>query len=128
MALRAILAGAAVSTAAAQARTRIANVFGNNMVLQRDGSGSNVWGWAAAGDSITATFNGSALPSVVADGAGLWQVVLPPTPAGGPFDLSFTGASGSAMLTNVLFGDVILCGGQSNSALGECARRGVDCL
>ena len=120
----------AAALATAQSSLRLANVFGSNMVLQRDAP-APVWGWAAPGDSVQATFNAQKF-SATADGAGLWQIVFPPTPAGGPFTLGFTASSsGSATLTNVLVGDVLLCAGQSNMAFtvmqsfnasAECAR------
>ena len=131
---RSLLAGV-LSLAAAQAPFRLSNVFGSNMVIQRDGP-SPVWGWTKAGDTVTTTFNGGKLTSAPADAAGLWVQRLPPTPAGGPFELSFTTSSGgdTLSLTNVLVGDVYICSGQSNMCFGvhqafnataECAR-GVD--
>jgi hypothetical protein len=47
---------------------------------------------------------------------GVWRQALPSTPAGGPYSLIFEGTDGStASLDDVLFGDVHLCGGQSNA-------------
>jgi sialate O-acetylesterase len=54
------------------------------------------------------------------DSEGIWRVRLPPQAAGGPYSLRAVSASTgeSAALADVLFGDVVICGGQSNMALG----------
>lgn len=46
--------------------------------------------------------------------AGTWRVSLDPVEAGGPYSVTAVTQSGTATLTDVLFGDVWLCGGQSN--------------
>jgi sialate O-acetylesterase len=46
---------------------------------------------------------------------GVWRQQLPAMPAGGPYNLTFSSSTGgSASMSDVLFGDVYLCGGQSN--------------
>lgn len=45
---------------------------------------------------------------------GIWQVTLDPVEAGGPYNVTATAQNSTATLTDVLFGDVWLCGGQSN--------------
>ncbi|HQU59260.1 MAG TPA: sialate O-acetylesterase, partial [Saprospiraceae bacterium] len=44
---------------------------------------------------------------------GNWKLLLPPTPAGGPYAISVK-AENTILLKDVLIGDVWLCGGQSN--------------
>ena len=47
--------------------------------------------------------------------SGLWTFRLPPMPAGGPYQLTASVATmESAELTDVYFGDVWICSGQSN--------------
>lgn len=46
--------------------------------------------------------------------AGTWRVSLDPVEAGGPYNVTAAAQNGTATLTDVLFGDVWLCGGQSN--------------
>ena len=42
-------------------------------------------------------------------------MLLPPTPAGGPYVITATEDGGVGItLTDIYFGDVFLCGGQSN--------------
>ena len=44
-----------------------------------------------------------------------WVAVLPATPEGGPHTITASSSSyGKATITDVLFGDVWICGGQSN--------------
>ena len=45
---------------------------------------------------------------------GVWRQTLTPVRGGESADIFFSSASGSAQLLDVLFGDVYLCGGQSN--------------
>lgn len=67
-----------------------------------------------AGTSVKTGFNGATLTST-AGADGTWRQALPPTAAGGPYNLTFSASTGeSAALSNVLFGDVYICGGQSN--------------
>ena len=95
-------------------------IFGSNMVLQRDMQ-VPIWGWASPGEEITITLSAeaedvepvSATTTAVADADGNWQVKLPAMAAGGPYTLRITG-SNTLELTNVLFGEVWVCSGQSN--------------
>lgn len=47
---------------------------------------------------------------------GFWKVILDPVQAGGPYNLTAVQRESKIVLTDVLFGDVWLCGGQSNMA------------
>ena len=49
----------------------------------------------------------------VVDASGRWQTKLGPIAAGGPYEFIVTGPT-SRKLSDVLVGDVWLCGGQSN--------------
>jgi sialate O-acetylesterase len=94
---------------------RLSNVFGNNMVLQRDDVATQVWGFAASQTLVHTTFGNEVL-NTVANKDGIWKQVLPSTPANDkPQTISFACSSGEKFtLNNVLFGDVHICGGQSN--------------
>ena len=102
------------------AEVTLPRVIGNNMVLQRDMQ-VPIWGWASAGEEITLTLsteNEGAEPlfsttAVVSDAEGNWRTELPAMEAGGPYTLKITG-SNTLELTNVLFGEVWVCSGQSN--------------
>lgn len=86
-------------------------LFSDHAVLQRDVA-VPVWGWAAPGEAVTVTIAGQTLKTK-AGKDGRWQLQLAPHPAGGPFDLTVQGKN-TVVLHDILFGEVWLCGGQSN--------------
>ena len=102
-----------------EAEVRVPSVIGSNMVLQRD-MAVPIWGWAASGEEVTVTLMAAdagaetlASVSAVADAAGNWRVTLPARDAGGPYTIQVAGSS-VLEFTNVLFGEVWVCSGQSN--------------
>lgn len=95
----------------AAGQIRMPHIFQDNMVLQRD-KPVTVWGWAAPREKVTVTLAGNVQRSE-ADAQGKWKVSLSPLPAGGPYALHIKG-SNHLQFTNVLIGDVWVCGGQSN--------------
>ena len=87
----------------------LSNTLGDHMVLQRDARSppAIVWGFASAGLVVKTIFNGQQL-TTYADSQGVWRQALPPTPAGGPYNITFSGSDGSsASLSDVLFGGVL---------------------
>lgn len=78
------------------------------MVLQRDVE-LKVWGWADPGTWVTVRLNGNYHECKTGDD-GLWEVLLPPQPAGGPYLMEIN----DIIIRDVLVGDVWLCSGQSN--------------
>ena len=97
--------------ASVQAEVKMPNIFGSNMVLQRE-KNVPVWGWANPNEKVTVKFNGQT-KETTANEAGKWQVILDPLTAGGPFKLEVSGTNALAF-DNVLVGEVWLCSGQSN--------------
>lgn len=93
------------------ADVRLPNVFGDNMVLQRD-KPIPIWGWADKNEKITIQFN-QQVTTVKADKNGQWKVLLQPEKAGGPYTLSVKGRN-NVTLKDILMGDVWICSGQSN--------------
>lgn len=92
----------------------LASYFQDHMVLQRGGKGPIVWGFAAAGTKVAASFAGSEY-GAIADGSGVWRVQLAPMAAGGPYTLTIVSGTQSITLVDILIGDVYLIGGQSNA-------------
>ena len=92
------------------------------MVLQKEPQRAVIWGYATAlGDTVYVSLNGSVIADVNVtrntEGAGgIWKVKLPPQKAGGPYTLSIASHEGHRALTDVMFGDVWVCSGQSNMA------------
>ncbi|MCX6867412.1 MAG: hypothetical protein NTV46_14545, partial [Verrucomicrobia bacterium] len=118
--------GAALATATAT--VSLAPLFTTNMVLQR-GKPVPVSGTAAASKTITVAFN-SQSKSTTADASGNWQVMLDAmttNASGGNLTATEAGAN-TVTLTNVVVGDVWICSGQSNMAmgLGSCNRQTED--
>ncbi|NLR58384.1 hypothetical protein HGH93_09760 [Chitinophaga polysaccharea] len=105
-----LLAAAMISTASF-ATVRLPNIFGDNMVLQRD-KPIPVWGWADKNEKITIRFHDQ-VKTIKADKNGQWKVLLQPETAGGPYSLSFKG-NNTITLHDILMGDVWVCSGQSN--------------
>lgn len=94
------------------ATVKLAVIFQSNMVLQRDKE-VFIWGFADKGEQIALDFNGKNYGAITTND-GKWKVNLPPQSAGGPFKIIVTGKNNSITLENILFGDVWICGGQSN--------------
>ena len=94
------------------AQLQVANVFGDNMVLQRE-KAVKVWGQASPKEAISVQFNGQSV-SAKADKAGKWMVELNPMTHGGPFEMTVTGKKEELHLKNILIGDVWIGSGQSN--------------
>jgi sialate O-acetylesterase len=93
----------------------VAPIFSSNMVLQRD-MNDPIWGWTSPGSKVMVTIDGKTA-SATADSTGKWMTKLPRFKAGGDYELSVSGPS-SATFTNVTFGDVWICSGQSNMEFG----------
>ncbi|MDA1260151.1 MAG: hypothetical protein O3A20_05965 [Planctomycetota bacterium] len=108
---------------------RLPALVGDHMVLQRDAQ-VRIWGWAKPGNPI------SVLPSwmehqesAVAGDDGSWSLMLK-TPADqpGPHVIEISSPSGARTLSDVLLGEVWVCGGQSNMewTLGPGVGNGVE--
>ncbi|HEY5550872.1 MAG TPA: sugar-binding domain-containing protein [Opitutaceae bacterium] len=118
MKIATLLLLALAATAPLGAALQLASPFGDHMVLQR-GMPVPVWGTADPGDKITVAFAGQK-KSATADSAGKWRVTLEPLKASAqPRDLVVSSGNQKSKIqnrkfTDVLVGEVWLCGGQSN--------------
>lgn len=92
-------------------QVQLPRLIRDSMVLQRDQQ-VNIWGWASAGERVVVKFNGKQYKTK-ADATGNWKIHLPPTKAGGPYNMEISGKN-KITLQNILFGDVWFCSGQSN--------------
>ena len=93
------------------AEIRMPQIFSDNMVLQRD-TEVTIWGWADPGERVRVRIDGQQ-KTTRADRQGNWRVALEPVKAGGPHTLSIEG-NNTIVYSNILFGEVWLCSGQSN--------------
>jgi sialate O-acetylesterase len=97
------------------AQIKLAKVFADSMVLQRD-IAIPLWGQAAAGTTVIAQL-GKIRATAKADSKGKWMIRFPKFKAGGPYTLSISElgkADTKIELKEILIGDVWLASGQSN--------------
>lgn len=89
------------------------------MVLQRSPEKAVLWGYGPEGAQVTVYLSGPVKQktSPVTVVKSIWQVTLEPVEAGGPYNVTAVTETSTSELTDVLFGDVWLCGGQSNMYL-----------
>ncbi len=110
---------------AVHAEVRLPHIFGDHMILQQD-KPVKVWGWADPGERVNVSFD-KQNKTAVADKNGDWSVTLDPMKATfGSRELIVSGKKNLAKLTDVLIGEVWLCGGQSNMEWPLRASRDAD--
>jgi sialate O-acetylesterase len=104
------------------ADVRLPALIGDHMVLQQDAT-VNVWGWADPEEEVRVTASWTnEQTKTVDDESGRWQMKLETAKAGGPHHLHINGDN-ELHVTDILFGEVWVCGGQSNMAwsMARCA-------
>lgn len=93
---------------------KLPELISDGVVLQRD-TKVKVWGWASPGEEITMTFKKKKYKAV-ANNEGSWEIMMKPQKAGGPYEMIFKGKN-KVKVSNVMFGDVWICSGQSNMTI-----------
>ncbi len=113
-----LFAALALATLAlpARAEVRLARMFGDHMVVQRDRPLA-LWGSADPGEAITVRFGG-AQAKATAGKDGRWRATLPAFAASREGRELVVSGKQSVTLQDVLVGDVWLCAGQSNMEWG----------
>ena len=106
-----VLSAVTCLVATAEADVKLPALFSDNMVLQRN-MPIPIWGWAAPGETITASLDGQSA-SAVATADGKWLLRLPKRAEGGPYELVVKGDN-EIVIKNVMVGEVWVCSGQSN--------------
>jgi sialate O-acetylesterase len=117
MKIKAIVLLSAFGCLTAMGEVQLASVFSDHMVLQR-GKPVPVWGTAEPGEKITVEFAGQ-IKTAVADSSRHWEILLDPlVVASKPRKMYvYHGVSSIRLeVSDILVGDVWLCGGQSNMA------------
>lgn len=100
-------------TSAVFAEVKLARIFSDHVVLQRQ-KPIPVWGWANPAETIRVSL-GTQNVTTRADRAGKWMVTFAPMEANGaPLELKVASPSGNLTIKDVLMGEVWLCSGQSN--------------
>ena len=95
-----------------QAQLSTSKLFADHTVLQRN-QPIPVWGHAGKKTKVTVSLSNQSA-SVTADDAGNWKVTLSPMPEGGPFVLNVASGKEKLSYSDVMLGEVWICGGQSN--------------
>lgn len=94
------------------AETTVSQLFGSNMVLQRD-QAVNIWGWDNPGQEVSVQI-GEIQTATKTSADGEWRATLPPLAMSTePQTLTITGSS-AVSLNDVLVGDVFALFGRSN--------------
>ncbi len=101
----------------ASAELKVANVFGDHMVLQQE-MPIRVWGWAAPGATVQVNLTdlrNAAATKLQADDDGKWSVELPPRKAEGKtLQLQVVSGEEKIGFNDIMVGEVWICSGQSN--------------
>lgn len=98
---------------AASAELRLASVFSDSMVIQRE-KPVRVWGEAEPHASVKVMLDREQ-QNAIADDTGRWQVALPAMPGSKkPRSLVVSSGGRQVAVRDILVGDVWLCSGQSN--------------
>jgi len=109
---------------AAHADIYLPQIFGDNMVLQRE-SEVFLYGWASPNETFEITTGWDDKTHEVKTGINAkWKVKVNTPKAGGPYQIAFNGTKNSIVLKNILIGEVWLCSGQSN--MEWSANNGID--
>ena len=121
--LRLLLLPALVAAAAPP--FRFASTYADHMVLQRAPQPASIWGFGTPGQQVSVQVEGDATSAATATVRpdGKWRASIPPRPASAaPVTVTATQSGGGAAisLSDVLFGDVWVCSGQSNSTFIVC--------
>ncbi len=95
---------------------RISSIYSNGMILQRDRE-NTVRGQFDEGETLCAEFDGISLEVVQDTVKMIWSVLLPAKKAGGPHTFTISSDKEKIEISDILFGDVYILGGQSNMEL-----------
>ena len=99
--------------------------FSSGMVLQRAPAKAAMYGFAPSGTKLTLVIsddtdgsNAEYSVATTASAGNTWKMFLRPTTAGGSHTATLSAGTGAKIvLSDVTFGDVYVCSGQSNMAL-----------
>jgi len=100
-------------TTVCHAEVRLPSIIGSQMVVQQRME-VPIWGWADPGEELTVAMRDKTATTTAGED-GKWRVKIGPFELGEPCSMTITG-SNKIELTDILVGEVWLCGGQSNMA------------
>ncbi|XP_048767648.1 sialate O-acetylesterase-like [Ostrea edulis] len=89
--------------------------YHDHMVLQQGSAGTSLWGHSSKiGDVVHIKLNNNEVARATVDSHQIWQATFTSPTDHGPYTVSATSSLGTLQISDVLFGDVWLCSGQSN--------------
>ena len=91
----------------------IAKIFSDNLILQRD-QPNLIWGWTNPDATVKLDFDKKEYRTQADLNDGKWIISLPASSKKKSFELIIKQGIHEIEIKNILFGDVYLCGGQSN--------------
>jgi sialate O-acetylesterase len=94
------------------AEVKLPALVSDGMVMQRE-MPIPVWGWGTVAEKVTLSFNRKTYTAVTSN-QGKWFIILPAMKAGGPYQMTISGANNTITVKDILIGDVWVCSGQSN--------------
>lgn len=99
----------------ATAKIRLPQIIGDHMILQQQSS-ANIWGTATPSAKVNVKVSWSnEKHSTTADKDGKWKIAInTPSASYNKESITISDKDGAVTLTDVLIGEVWLCGGQSN--------------
>ncbi len=126
----AVMVAGAAASATSEAKVELPQILSDHLVL-RQKSDANLWGKAAPSSKVSVKTTWDAEEySVRSDRDGNWKLAVK-TPAAGytPHSITISDKDGSVTLSDILIGEVWLCGGQSNmemplNGFGSCPVEG----
>ena len=115
----AIVVAGTAATATSEAKVELPQILSDHLVLQQK-SQANLWGKAAPSSKVTVKASWGT-DSVKSDREGNWKLAVQ-TPAAGytAYSITIADKDGAVTLSDVLVGEVWLCGGQSNMEMPLC--------
>jgi sialate O-acetylesterase len=95
---------------------KMPSLFSNNMIIQRD-KPIKIWGEVSANEPVTINFDGTNYQTQC-NAEGKFSTTLPAKSVSqNAYTLTISAKGETQTYTNVVMGDVFLCGGQSNMAM-----------
>jgi len=95
---------------------KLSPLFSDGAVLQRE---KEIIVFGSAEGHVRAEFGGIVREAEPVEGR--FELSFPPQPAGGPYELKVSADGEETVVRDILIGDVILLGGQSNAEMQLCA-------
>lgn len=101
-------------SAALLGQIRLPRLISDGMILQQNVV-TNIWGWASPMETVVVEFADTTYQTNASE-TGNWKIALKPMLAGGPHRMVLR-ASNTITVSDILFGEVWVCSGQSNMEL-----------